>query len=198
MKGQEISKKIIKPENCIIVFGIPTSKEKFRQHQLSKNSDFAKRFTNWSQYHYQFVSNIERLSPIITELGVSIIYDLKFRDFETLFNKNKIDVIVLFSHWNSNSIEFDDGLADIQSIVNKIPLDFYGILDLCVCHPEELTKMLRKFRPNCLVKYTHKKATPFLWIYFYMVLLKYLKDYDVTYLEALEKIINEFLTNNKR
>lgn len=181
-----------------MAFGIPISKERFRQHQLSEKADFAKRFINWSQYHYQFVSNIERISPIISQLGVSVIQDLTLKDFESLFNKKKINVIILFSHWNTNSIEFDDGLADLQSIVNKIPLDFYGILDLCVCHPEKLTKMLRKFRPNCLVKYTHKKATPFLWVYFYMVLFKYLKDHNVTYLTALEKVIKEFLTDRKR
>lgn len=197
MNPQSISKKIIKPENCIMAFGIPVSKKRFKDHQLSNKADFAKRFINWSQYHHQFVSNIEKVIPAIIQLGVSIEPELRLKDFEHLFNKNKIDVVILFSHWNQNSIEFDDGLAHIQSIVRKIPQDYYGILDLCVCHPDDFTKILRECRPNCLIRYTHQKATPYIWLYFYTVLFNYLKDYNSTYLEALETVIKEFQTDNK-
>lgn len=193
-----ISQKIVKPVNCALAFGIPASKERFLERQLADDANFPRRFTGWGQYHHQVAGNMEKLNPILAQWGVTVINHLKLDEFASLFSRNDLYVIILFSHFTRNSIEFDDGMACLPAIIEKIPSGFGGILDLCVCHPEELTKKLRKERPHCLVKYTHSTATPYIWLYFYLALFKYLHDHEATYLEGLERIIYEFLNPNNR
>jgi hypothetical protein len=201
--GQElnvsISKKIIKPENCVLAFGIPTSKEVFFNAQNHPNKDFAKKFKGiWAKYDLEIVSNIQKIDPILSELGATVVHNLTLDDFGNLFHNQKYDVIILFSHWKANAIEFHDGLAEIPAIINRIPTDFSGIIDLSVCHPEQLTIDLRKERPNCLVRFTNQDATPYLWLSFYRALLHHLKQHERTYLEALEEVIAAFLGKVKR
>ena len=118
---------------------------------------------------------------------------MTFNKFSKVVKKNKYDIVILFSHWREDTIEFFDGLVGIPDIVKAIPYEFEGLIDLCVCHPEKLTFALRSERPKCLIRYTQKKATPYIWLYFYLMVFKRLKEENITYLQALELTINDFL-----
>lgn len=139
----------------------------------------------------------DRVIPIITALGARIIHELTLSEFGNLFANKNIDVVILFSHWNENTVEFYDGLYEVSVIVQKVPPEFGGIIDLCVCHPERLAIELRQERPRCLTRYANNIATPSFWLYFYLALFRFLSDCNLTYLSALEKTVDSFLTNKR-
>ena len=192
-KDEIISRKIIKPENCVMAFGIPITKEDFLKDLKNPYKDFARRFKGgWTQYYHQIVSNSDTILPEIRKYGAEI-QTIASDRFRNIFKENKYDIIILFSHWQKDTIELYDKAVGITEIVQLIPYEFNGIIDLCVCHPEKLTIALRKERPNCLIRYAQNKATPFIWLYFYLFLFKQLQAKDVNYLEALELTIQKFL-----
>ena len=191
-----ISVKTVKPENCAMVFGIPTTKAQFFDNFRNSEKDFVRHFKGgWAQYYNQIVSNSDRILPVLSEFGVTVIQKIDPESFSKLFRESIYDVIILFSHWHNDTIELSDHLYNISNIVDAIPYEFNGILDLCVCHPENLTILLRRDRPNCLTRYTQQKATPYIWLHFYLVLFKNLMERELTYLQALEITIDAFLHN---
>ncbi|MBK8703376.1 MAG: hypothetical protein IPN33_06960 [Saprospiraceae bacterium] len=181
-----------KPSNCIFGFGIPNSKESFFEDQENASKDFAKMFGGvWSRYYYQFIRELEFTEPKLFVTGLKIKHNLTLEDFHKMFNSYY--VVVLFSHWKGDAVEFSDGLKSTSEIVEGIPSSFHGILDLCVCHPDRLALLIREKKPNCLVRYIPNKATPIFWLNFYLVLFSYLNSNDLSYLKALEDTIFEFL-----
>ena len=189
-----ISNRIIKPEKCVFCFGIPTSENSFYKDQKHPTKNFAKRFNGvWAKYDYQIVSHIKKIEPKIIKYGVTVVHGLTLQKFGKLLNKNNFLVIILFSHWENNALEFYDGFAEISAIVDEIPREFSGILDLSICHPIPLTIALKKERPNCLVRFTNKEATPYLWLNFYETLFWHLKQQNLTYLKAIEEVVGAFL-----
>lgn len=92
-------------------------------------------------------------------------------------------------------VEFRDGLAPTETIIEQVPVDYAGIVDLCVCHPTELAKKLRLERPNVsFIRFTNASATLSLWLWFYLALFRYLEEKPDTYLNALNELCDLFLT----
>ena len=191
--------RVTKPENCILAFGIPTSIEDFKRDLELANKDFAKDFNGVSaRYDKEFLQHLEKTECKMVQSGARILRRLTLDDFGALFVVENVDVIILFTHWTKkNEIEFFDGLAAIPQVIEKIPADFVGLLDLCVCHPRNLSVGLRKEHPDCLTRFTDNKATPFLWLYFYHTLFKYLASNDINYMDALKDVIKTFLSTTK-
>lgn len=192
----DISRKTITPHNCVLAFGIPTSKKEFFDDLTDPEAGFSKRFKGgWSQYDRQIIKATERILPVLSKWGVSIVSDMSLKGFADLFTCGRYDVVILFSHWENECIEFSDGLKNTSDIVARIPHEFCGLIDLCVCHPENMTFLLRRDRPNCLTKYVDRKATPSIWLHFYLVLFKRLHEQALTYLQALELTVEDFLAH---
>src|SRR5262249_45343759 len=107
--------------------------------------------------------------------------------------RSSFDVIILFSHWKGDAVELFDSFADPRAFLEQVPDEFSGLLDLCICHPDKLAETLNRHRQNCLVKRITTTATPCFWLYFYWALFRQLKDDDLTYLAALEKVVKMFI-----
>lgn len=188
-----ISRKIVKPSNCTLVFGIPRSRAAFLRACDNPRSDYAKRFLGgWPQYYAQFVLEVELVEPLLGKWGVSVVYEATLADFAHIFSQ-PFDAVILFSHWQDDAIEFNGGLETIGTVLAVIPLEFAGVLDLCVCHPVSLVSELHVHRPNCIVKYLPTKAAPHYWIYFYRTLFSHLQTQNLSYLTAVEEVACEFL-----
>jgi cell division protein FtsW (lipid II flippase) len=56
-----------------------------------------------------------------------------------------------------------------------------------------LASLLQLERPNCLVRYIDKDATPSYWLYFYLTFFKLITMHDLTYLQALEEVVDLLL-----
>lgn len=109
-----------KLEKCVIAFGIPTqitTECEFKkviknacQNNAANHKSFICQFSNWKSYK-SFISRVNAFESILTQIGVTVIHDLKFDEFGDLFEN--YEVIVLFSH-NAASpndparIEFQD------------------------------------------------------------------------------------------
>lgn len=77
----------------------------------------------------------------------------------------------------------------MTEFVEEIPVEFNGFLDSPCCDIEELGIALRQRRPTCLFRYRHGPNDPDVWFAFYRVLLTYLQNLDVTYLQAVEDVV---------
>ncbi len=188
--------KIIKPRDCILAFGIPTSKDDFMKDLESENKDFAKTIPGrWFQYETIIMRVLQEVELVLKELGVTVIHNLTLDGFGNLLKENTAKIIILFAHWKEETIskvEFYDGLKGLDDIIAQIPINFHNLIDLNVCRSKGLVESVKKNRPNCY--YRHKKnifekgkgeavKLDFM-LRFYMVLFKHLNRNELTYFSA--------------
>jgi hypothetical protein len=189
----------MKPRDCVIAFGIPTTREAFfHALQTPQGRDFVPNCcSNWLDYYFQIASYVDRIVPLLEGLGATIVRDVPLKAFGGLLNGGQHSVVILFSHWRGEAVEFADGLAPVSDVVGEVPNSFQGIIDLCVCHPESLATQLGHKWQHSVVKYTDAKTTPALWLYIYHLIMRILSEEDTTYLNAVERATSEFLTMGK-
>jgi hypothetical protein len=205
--------KIVKPADCILAFGIPTSRDDFIKDIQTGDKDFAKTIKGgWFQYKTNIISNLREILAILENIGVTVIHRLTLEDFGKLLNRNTAKVIILFSHWKeephhtnlkhafNGSVEFHDGLKSPDEIIRRIPNNFSNMLDLNVCRSKALAEALKRTRPNC---YFRRKIDVFetgngdevkldIMLHFYKILLKHLARTSKTYFNAYMEVIESF------
>jgi hypothetical protein len=200
MCGTIISRKIVKPEDCVLCFGIPTTGDEFLRKLECSDSGFASLFSKkyghgpqgLNGYRREFLEDLEEIEPVLVNLDLQVVHETQLQDLRRLLCESNYDVVIVFSHWEKNAIELADGFAQTTVLLDQIPQSFSGIIDLCVCNPEPLTTELRLSHPNVLIRYSKGKAKPYFWLYFYRVLFEHLKQQNVTYLKAVEDVVREF------
>jgi hypothetical protein len=171
-----------------MVMGIPNTPDGFRRAQERKDASFANGFMGgWPQYYAQFVRDLEAAEPLLRRLGVTILNEASLGEFAGALTQT-FDVVLLFSHWHDDAVEFSGGLESTRAIISAMSPTYSGILDLCVCHPASLVKELRIHRRKCLVKYLPTEASPHYWLSFYQILFNQLQSRDLTYLLAIEEV----------
>jgi hypothetical protein len=187
-----VARRVVTPRQCAIAFGIPTSREGFLASRAGSAPSFARQFHGgWSQYEALFLADLHRVEPVLRRRGTHVAHDVTLDRFAALFAD--YPVVVLFSHWAGDAIEFSGGFASPDEIVASIPSSYVGVLDLCVCHPGALVAAVLRERPGCLVRWIEREALPHYWLRFYEVLMRRLNAGDVTYLDALEQVVGAFL-----
>ncbi len=183
---------IIKPNDCVMGFGIPTSKHTFFSSRHEGDKGFASGV--WLKYRHDFVNPLQNILPALIALKVTIVFDLTLERFGKIFLNERYKVIILFSHWANDSVEFFDGFAKTSYIVENIPKETDKIIDLCVCQSGPLKDKLKQNRPNCLVRSVQKKeATPYLWLKFYSTLFRHLNQENISYTQALKDTAVTFM-----
>ncbi|KJU81627.1 hypothetical protein MBAV_006189 [Candidatus Magnetobacterium bavaricum] len=190
---------IIKPDNCALAFTIPLDEESFKQKEKVPDREYTKE-TRWELYEKKIAGIYEKMKSNFQQLGVNIFYNVTLDCFKGLLD-GEIDVVILFAHFRNNDsglykpgIEFFDGFATIPEIVDVVPYNFSGILDLTVCNPTTLVVKLKEKNRDYLIKSGFGNATPVVWMGFYLALFKYLHDNDSTYIKALEETVKVFHT----
>jgi hypothetical protein len=191
--GGRVTRRVVKPDQCVIGFGIPTNRGSFLRAQASPtNRDFVvNNCPDLRDYEREVLDYADELIPGMRGLGASVSEDLTLHGFGRLFTESP-SVVILFAHWKTDSVEFADGLASIGEVIEEVPAAYDGIVDLCVCHPKQLALRLRRHRTDCVVKFTEGTATPAFWLCFYVVLLTKLRDAEMTYLDAVESTLADF------
>ncbi len=175
--------------DCAIAFGIPTSFDLYINARECQTSDLVcNLFPKWEKYCYDFVKPFEAVIPYLNRTGVEILEGATTNSFSSLFLHYK--VVILFTHWKGQTVEFTDGMKQIEEVVDAIPVDFSGIIDLCVCHPVSLVRQIRSNRPYCLIRFQHNKARPAYWLYFYRLIFDLLANNYTNYLDAFEAAVN--------
>ncbi|HEY6245086.1 MAG TPA: hypothetical protein VIX17_14125 [Pyrinomonadaceae bacterium] len=148
---------------------------------------------SWEEYEFEVVSEIDKTVPNIERLGVRVVRNLTLSMFGQLFEEQSTRVIVLFCHGDTSNLEFDDGLATGDQVVEQIPKDSTMTIDLCACSAFGPAKAIIKQRPSCLTKFVEVSATPSYWLYFYWALFKMLSDKNLDYTEALAETVDLFV-----
>jgi hypothetical protein len=179
---------MVRPDECLIGFGIPLSEEAFqRQAQSPDSRDFirSQRLT-WNSYRFRFADSCQKVLEHLRLWGVRVVGELTLQAFADAFSRPP-RVIILFAHWSDTdgTVELADGLVSCERLVDLVPKDFSGAFDLCVCHPRQLVVLLKQKFPDCPVKFTEKQANALSWIYMYEVLFKILSTEPADYFEAL-------------
>lgn len=189
---------VVNPRDCAIAFGIPTCQMGFEGRLKYGTCDYLLRFSGWSEYEVRFVRFLTELEPGLLEIGVTVVRDVTASSFAELFERHR--VVVLFSHWNDEdpdfplgAVELNEGPVAIDTIVNAVPQDFDGFLDLCVCHPKHLAVALGEARPRCRVKRLDNIAQPDFWLYFYGTLFHRLYESPTSYSKALVRTRDELI-----
>jgi len=170
-----------------IAFGIPTTREEFFRSFSPPQSDYTSHWLGgWGQYRAQFIADLDVVAPDLECAGVALVRGLRLGELSDLFSKHK--VVVLFSHWTADGVEFFDGLASTEQILPEIPPAFEGVFDLCVCHPIALVQKIFASRPPYSVRYVEHEAAPHYWLYFYRDIFSHMKATKSDYLAAFEII----------
>src|SRR5436305_6949192 len=185
MRQDRTSKKVTRPEDCVLGFGIPTTREGFElSRRLGPSGCFARMFGSRSQYQEQVIEPANRLGAHIRRLGATVAHRLTLEGYSALFNNPTTQAVIIISHWGGDFIEFHDGLARVDAIVQAIPESFSGVIDLCVCHPEKLIPPLRVSHMKSSIYFLSIDAALQFWLYFYRDLFRLFRRGAHDYLGA--------------
>jgi len=105
-----ISDKIIKPQNCVFCYGIPTSKKQFFE---SKNIGYAYRYNQkysedaWNKYQNNLLNIINSIESQLIDFGLDIKHQVNMEMWSSLFYEKKYDIIILYTHCEKDSYKKD-------------------------------------------------------------------------------------------
>jgi hypothetical protein len=188
--------RISRPRDCTFAVGIPSSEAVYRHRLQAPGESFAKRYGLYDQYEHQVVRPLQALADRATRLGVRLVHDLTLDGFGSLCGDAGAHVVILFSHWDQTSVELHDGFASTQAVIDSVPPEGAGVIDLCVCHPCRLVSRLRHERPGYLIHFRNIEAKPRFWLTFYAALFLSLHQSPRSYLDAFTdlriKLLNRF------
>src|SRR5205085_9751112 len=107
---------------------------------------FARQFVKANGRIKRFVADYELTSSIMKSCGARVRTNLTLKRFGDLFDQH--EVVILFSHTESSTVEFYDGLFEIDRVIEQVPESFNGIVDITICFSRELFRALRRDRPK--------------------------------------------------
>lgn len=122
-------------------------------------------------------------------------------DWPSLFDRR---VVIVFAHkievpgFADGTIELWDGPASPAVLVNGTPIEFCGVVDLSVCNAYALSEAIERGRENCASPYLPYDAHPVVWSEIYRSVLQALERFEMSYLEALEKVLSEYRRQSAR
>jgi hypothetical protein len=187
----QMQQQLVVPQDCVLALGLPTTEEDFLRSMREGNRDYAKHYLGgWVQYQRNFVLPACAFARRCSTLGVKVICGLRSSDFPPLFGRGL--VVTLFTHWTATGIEFCDGIVPVAGVVEFVPITFSGVLDLGVCHPDDLVALLLRDRPLCSVRYlSGHLAMPVFWFAFYSAVYQVLALGGRTYSSAVAEVTIE-------
>jgi hypothetical protein len=196
---------IMKPRACAVAFALPTSEADFVWSEEQPYSDYAKRFKagGWAQYQAS-CEHLQRCIQGYLNIGVGLVHErLRLGDWGNLFQQYR--VVILFAHsikpdapGNRQSVELWNCRASVDQLVNAIPAGFDGVIDLSACRPFDLAEAIERCRPNCSVYIVPHDVHPVIWAEIYSTIFRVLDRFELSYLEAVEKVVTEYRTQSKR
>lgn len=189
---------ILKPENCSLAIGIPTCEEEFRRRLELGSPHFSALFHGgWPRYQREVVTPFLELEEFVSGIGARVLRDVGSIDFGAALATPGNLLTILVSHWDENEcrVEMREGMVGIESMVDRVPEQFGGVLDCCICLPQALVKVIRKKRSTTRIFFSETRRTPLLWFNYYGDLFWYLHHYDKDYLTATEEVMGAWVSS---
>lgn len=179
----------IKPSECVLGFGVPVTEKAFRQSLKDPKRDFASLFPSWSRYEAEWISDLNAVMPDLRKWGVRVLEEVTLASFAIQVSTQPAATI-LFSHTRGGAIEMADGMNSPETLVELVPCDYTGTLDLAACGPVDLVAALIRRRPLCRFRYVVEDTTPLYWVHFYHLVFWLLQTRTLTYQQAVEQAID--------
>ena len=156
-----------------MLVGLPETEDAFLRTMATPES-YSAQFTlgGWPRYVHQWVRPLKRFTSRVRQFGVDTVCEASLYGIGSCVALKPYSSILLISHWTSDGIELSDGFARPSDICDQLPLEFTGIVDLCICHPIDLFHQMRTSRPLCNIRYTPQKVRPEYWLIFYESLFR--------------------------
>lgn len=193
-----VLQRVVKPSNCGLVFGIPTGGDFVSSRLSSHLSAFAKSYSKL-EYDDVVLKPYKATIGILEKkrgFGLNVVHRATLEDFGDCF-QGRFDVIILFSHWQDDRVELWDDFYSPETVADRIPASFSGLVDLCVCQPSGLPEAIKRKAPNSFVRYSERKVNARVWLRFYMLLFRLLAEGELTYLGAFLLAMKYLLKDGK-
>jgi hypothetical protein len=176
------------PSQCGIAVAIPTSEADASRHLFdSHGRDFMPRVCqSVGSYLLEVEPFAAAAIPSYRRLGVRVRTSARLRDFVDLCHECR--VVILFAHWSTREVEFEDGLIPAARVAAAIPPRFTGTLDLCVCQPPDLVLAIKAASPQVTVRYSSRHTRPGFWFAFYTHVFQALNQDALSYVAALTRV----------
>ncbi len=91
------------------------------------------------------------------------------------------------------AVQFADGMKTIPEVIETIPLDFSGLLDLTICNSVILGEAIKNFRSACFIAVNRYPSQLHVRLGLYVLTLRILARKPMSFVDALTKIaVTEF------
>lgn len=186
------------------MYCLPFNKEDFLKDYYSLEKDFVTSQMKlesyealcpelvWLKFEEKVVNPYKKVKNFFSKYGFSFTENVTFPMFEKLILSNHVNI--LFSHTqrenNYERIEFHDKMRTSEEILEAIPINYDGVLDLSVCHPIITSNLILNNRRTAIVKNSNKVITLNWWIYFISITFEIILNKNVPfYSNALEMTV---------
>lgn len=190
------------PADCAVLFALPTSRVGFEWLRFEAQSEYANRFLlGWDQYE-EVCNDLNDAVVRYKAQGVThVALDARREGWPRAFLDS--DVVIIFAHWmefdtGAGAIEFSDGPFSVDALVDQIPEDFTGVIDLSVCHPFGFADQVARHKPNCSVCYAEYAVSPSIWAEIYCSIFEVLRRTGMDYREAVTRVTLEYRRQAKK
>ena len=154
------------PRDCALAFTFPLDLEEARAQASDPSHDFIQSFLAsgagtpedvlWEDYARIAAFSREVLAEA-EQRGVLVAADAGLSDWGRLVRQRR--VCTLFAHWDQSAgegcVEFADGRKTCGQLIDSLPADYAGILDLAVCRSIIAGQKIKRARPRATV-ITHR------------------------------------------
>jgi len=198
VENEPIYRRVVRPRDCAILFGIPTTYDAFRHDLGAANKDLVPNGCPvWPRYRDEVIAPADGLIAAAEARGVLVRRDVRLGDIAAAHDGQRT-VVILVSHWTRDRIELADGLHPFHDVVERVPQDFTGFVDLCICISEPMAVSLRALRPRCIIRSALQTyIIPRIWFGAFEALLASLDEHPRPYMDAYNEIIGLFLDGGK-
>jgi len=197
------------PGDCVLALAIPLTRERFladlKQPEIK---DFVFQFRKvrgleradpefcWQVYETEEAALVAAVCDEVEHHGVKIANDVSLADLTKLLAQFSIVTLVAHSRFVDSEtadlknplIEFSDGLVTTPELVQAIPIDFSGLLDLTVCNSVIPAAAIRESRPNCLIAGNRRPAELRSRMYLYGLAISLLAKEPQPFVDVITKV----------
>jgi hypothetical protein len=86
------------------------------------------------------------------------------------------------------SIQFADGIKTVREVIDSVPRDFSGLLDLTICNSVILGEAIKNYRSACLIAANRYQAALHVRLGIYMMALRRLSCKPRSYIDVLTQL----------
>ena len=175
-----------------IVIGLPSTAAELAEHVACPRGRDLLSSQQITVQHYtrQVLAPLARQLPVWRTYGARIYPAATLGVLSEALRDGPTASLLLISHWRASTppaIELFDGMINVDNVASALPVEFEGVIDLCICQSIELAKLIKSRCPEATVKWVNVDATPAVWFHIQTLALRLMHDQQVDYLSALDQ-----------